>query len=186
MRSLRQPVPTDAAAANRGRALFVTNCASCHGGPKWTKSTIFYRDNPAFNENPAAGGVPLDAGVTANGAQIVSFASSGLTFKYLEDVGTFNATNPLEIRADGQRAFGALGFNVPSLIGVNSTAPYFHNGAAPTLDALYPLHKLGAGTIASVLTVAQRQDLTAFLRTIAAATDILRSEADDFRDAVAQ
>src|SRR5262245_12861609 len=30
-----------------GGAVFQANCASCHGGAKWTKSQIFHRDNPA-------------------------------------------------------------------------------------------------------------------------------------------
>jgi hypothetical protein len=43
VRPLHQPKPTDTAA---GEAVFAANCASCRGGPKWTKSEIFHRDNP--------------------------------------------------------------------------------------------------------------------------------------------
>ena len=32
-------------------------------------------------------------------------------------------------------AFGGDGFNAPSLLGVFDSAPYFHNGAVPTLEA---------------------------------------------------
>ena len=44
-----------------GQAVFATNCASCHGGAKWTKSQIFHRDNPAAIAQNMA---PLDPGVT--------------------------------------------------------------------------------------------------------------------------
>ena len=44
VRALNQPQPGNVAA---GRAVFAANCASCHGGAKWTKSEIFHRDNPA-------------------------------------------------------------------------------------------------------------------------------------------
>jgi hypothetical protein len=148
VRPLLRPPATDGAAFIRGQVVFGLHCASCHGGQKWTKSEIFYRDNPAFTQDPAAGGVPLDPGVTNVGAQIVSFTLSGLTLTYLEDVGTFDATDPLEIRGAGatagQQAFGGLGFNVPSLLGVGSHAPYLHHGEAQTLAAVFPLPRLWA------------------------------------------
>ena len=121
VRPLKQPQPSNTAALASGLTVFATHCATCHGGPKWTKSQIFYRDNPAFNQDPAAGGVPLDPGITNAGAQIQSFTLSGLTFMYLENVSTFDATDPLEQRGQGalsgQLALGGLGFNVPSLLG---------------------------------------------------------------------
>jgi hypothetical protein len=189
VRPLLRPPPSDAAALGRGQAVFGSACASCHGGQKWTKSQIFYHDNPAFTQDPAVGGVPIDPGVTNAGAQIVSFTLSGLTLKYLEDVGTFIATDPLEIRGSGatagQPAFGGLGFNVPSLLGVGSHAPYLHNGAAQTLAQVFVLHKLGAGTIATMLTSQQQADVLVFLNAIDGRTVPFRSQGDDFRDALA-
>ena len=189
VRPLKQPQPTNSAAFARGLAVFATNCATCHGGPKWTKSQIFYRDNPAFNQDPAAGGVPLDPGITNAGAQIRSFMLSGLTFTYLDNVGTFDATDPLEQRGQGalsgQLALGGLGFNVPSLLEVGYHAPYLHHGEAQTLGEVFPLHGLGTGTIATTLTVQQHADLLVFLNAIDGTTDPLRSAADDFRDALA-
>ena len=189
VRALLRPPPSDAAAFGRGQTIFGTTCASCHGGQKWTKSEIFYRDNPAFTQDPAAGGVPLDPGVTNAGAQIVSFTLSGLTLTYLEDVGTFDAIDPLELRgagaASGQLALGGLGFNVPSLLGVGSHAPYLHNGEAQTLSAVFPLHTLGTGTIATTLTAQQQADLIVFLNSIDGQTVTFRSQGDDFRDALA-
>ena len=112
----------------------------------------FHRDNPAaVSQN----GPLLDPGVTrlapvafvtttpAN--ELFSFTCNNLTIKYLEKVGTFDASNPLEIRdnAAASIAFGRNGFNVPSLLDVNYHAPYLHRGQAQTLQAVFPLHGLG-------------------------------------------
>jgi YVTN family beta-propeller protein len=189
VRPLKHPQPSDTAALTRGLTVFANNCATCHGGPKWTKSQILCRDNPAFTQDPAVGGVPLDPGIINAGAQIRSFTLSGLTFTYLENVGTFDATDPLEQRGQGalpgQLALGSLGFNAPSLLGVRYRAPYLHYGEAQTLDAVFPLHALETGTIATTLTVQQQADLLVFLHAIDGTTDPLRSAADDFRDALA-
>jgi len=202
VRALNQPKPSNVAA---GVAVFEANCASCHGGAKWTKSEIFHRDNPAaIGQNMA----PLDPGVTrlapappvaavpAN--EFFSFTCAGpnatLTIKYLEDVGTFDVTNPLEIRdnAAASTAFGVNGFNVPSLLSINYHAPYLHRGQAQTLEEVFPLHGLGPGgsgfppatTIQTQLTAAQRADLLVFLKSIDGTTPHFRSEGDNFRDAL--
>jgi YVTN family beta-propeller protein len=192
VRPLQQPQPADQAALARGRAVFAASCASCHGGPKWTKSQIFHRDNPAFDRNPAlAGATPTDPGVAVVGPLFSSFTavddpavSSTVTIKYLEDVGTFNVGDPLEVRQNGVTAFGVAGFVPPSLLSINYHAPYLHNGMAPTLDAVFPLHRLGGGTIATTLTAPQQGDLLVFLQSIDGRTVPFRSEGDDFRDAV--
>jgi hypothetical protein len=196
VRALNQPQLLNLEA---GRTVFGAKCASCHGGAKWTKSQIFHRDNPAA---VAQNGAPLDPGVTrlapappvagvpAN--EFFSFTCNDHTIKYLEDVGTFDINNPLEIRdnAAASTAFGVNGFNVPSLLSINYHAPYLHRGQAQTLEAVFPLHGLGAGgsgfppttTIASELTAQQQTDLLAFLKSIDGTTAHFRSEADDFRD----
>ncbi|HEX2278847.1 MAG TPA: beta-propeller fold lactonase family protein [Candidatus Tectomicrobia bacterium] len=183
VRPLLQPQPTNAAALDRGRTVFEANCASCHGGPKWTKSQIFHRDNPAL-DRAGVGALPLDPGVTVDGPQFVSFTLDGLTIDYLENVGTFDPANPLEIRQNGITAFGAAGFVPPPLLGIRYHGPYLHNGAAQTLDAVFPLHALGAGTIASTLTAQQQQDVLVLLNSIDGRTAPFRSEGDDFRDAL--
>ena len=161
VRPLHQPQPSNVAGR---QAVFAANCASCHGGAKWTKSQIFHRDNPAA---VAQNGAPLDPGVTqaragAAGGTARRTSSSRSpattsTIKYLEDVGTFDITNPIEIRdnAAASTAFGMNGFNVPSLLSINYHAPYLHRGQAQTLEAVFPLHTLpaaGARTIAATLT----------------------------------
>jgi YVTN family beta-propeller protein len=192
VRALNQPQPSD---AGTGREVFEANCASCHGGAKWTKSQIFHRDNPAA---VAQNGAPLDPGVTrlapappvaampAN--EFFSFTCNALTIKYLEDVGTFDVTNPLEIRdnAAASTAFGVNGFNVPSLLSINYHAPYLHRGQAQTLEEVFPLHRLPASgkTIADTLSPSEQADLLVFLKSIDGTTAHFRSEGDDFRDAL--
>ena len=198
VRALNQPRPGSVTA---GANVFQHNCASCHGGVKWTKSEIFHRDNPAAM---AQNGPALDPGVTrlspappmgpAN--EFFSFTCNNLTIKYLEKVGTFDVTNPLEIRDNGtaSTAFGVNGFNVPSLLSINYHAPYLHRGQAQTLEQVFPLHGLGPGganfppttTIQTQLTAQQRADLLLFLKSIDGTTDHFRSEGDDFRDHVRQ
>jgi hypothetical protein len=196
VRALNQPQQGNLAA---GAAVFAANCASCHGGAKWTKSQIFHRDNPAA---ASQNGPPLDPGVTrlapappvaavpAN--EFFSFTCNSSTIKYLEDVGTFDVTDPLEIRnnAAASTAFGVNGFNVPSLLSINYHAPYLHRGQAQTLEEVFPLHGLGPGgtgfppstTIQTQLTAQQRADLLVFLKSIDGTTPHVRSEGDDFRD----
>jgi DNA-binding beta-propeller fold protein YncE len=198
VRALNQPQPSNLAA---GAAVFAANCASCHGGAKWTKSEIFHRDNPAA---VAQNGATLDPGVTrlapappvaaAPANELFSFTCNNLTIKYLERVGTFDINNPLEIRdfAAASKAFGGNGFNVPSLLSINYHAPYLHRGQAQTLEDVFPLHGLGPDgqefppttTIQTQLTAAQRGDLLVFLKAIDGTTAHFRSEGDAFRDAL--
>jgi YVTN family beta-propeller protein len=181
VRTLNQHQPSN---PEPGRAVFDTYCASCHAGAKWTKSQIFHRDNPAaVGQN----GAPLDKGVQNMLNEFKSFTCNAQTINYLEDVGTFDVNNPIEIRdnATASTAFGADGFNVPSLLGVNYTAPYLHRGQAQTLEKVFWLHRLpaaGGVPIAKALTVQQQKDLLEFLRSIDGTTDHLRSEGDVFRD----
>jgi len=195
VRPLLQPQPTDTAALDRGATVFGTFCASCHGGVKWTKSEIFHRDNPAA---VAQNGAPTDPGVAATANEFKSFTCNGpggsITFNYLEKVGTFNPDDPIEIRdnAAAAIALGADGFNVPSLLSINYSAPYLHRGQAQTLEEVFPLHGLGpqgvlfppTTTIANTLTGAQQSDLLVFLKAIDGTTPPFRSEGDDFRDTI--
>jgi YVTN family beta-propeller protein len=194
-RPLLQPPPSNATSFAQGQTIFQSNCALCHGGPKWTKSEILYIDNPAFTSNPnvvppAIPGVPIDPGITNAGAQILSLTRNNnrfeKVFKYLETVGTFNAANPLEIRgqgaAAGELALGGLGFNVPSLLSIAYHAPYLHNGAAQTIPDVFPLHLLPNGkTIYNTLTATQQSDLLIFLNSLDSRTPIFPSEAEFFK-----
>ncbi len=123
-------------------------------------------------------------GAPAN--EFKSFSCNAATFNYLEDVGTFDVANPLELRdnATGSTAFGVNGLQPPSLFSINYHAPYLHRGQAPTLADVLPLHDLGAGTIQTQLTAVDRANLLVFLQSIDGTTASLRSEGDDFRDAL--
>jgi YVTN family beta-propeller protein len=191
-RPLLQPPPSNTAAFDEGQTIFQTNCALCHGGPKWTKSEILYIDDPSFTSNPnvTPAGVPIDPGIKNAGAQIISLTRDNNTFEkvfdYLENVGTFNAANPLEIRGQGatagQTALGSLGFNVPSLLSIAYHAPYLHDGAAQTIPDVFPLHLLPNGkTISATLTSTQQYDLTVFLNSLDGRTPIFASEAELFK-----
>jgi hypothetical protein len=183
VRPLQQPKPSD---AQDGQAVFKGNCASCHGGAKWTKSEVFHRDNPAA---VAQNGPPLDPGVDRMLNEFRAFTCNDLVFKYLEDMGTFDVTNPLEIRdnATASTAFGVDGFSPPSLLSINYHAPYLHRGQAQTLEDVFPLHNLPAlgpdKTIAD-LPLDQQADLLVFLKSIDGSSAHLRSEGDEFRDAL--
>jgi YVTN family beta-propeller protein len=140
-----------------GRKLFLAaNCVSCHGGQNWTVSVKDFNSPPAGTEifterNPAQLiGNPV-------GAQYLN--------RFLRDIGSFNIGvpgqgNPLgsDVGADEKAAAAVangtlqaaqdglgrdyngdgkgIGFNVPSLLGLNVLPPYLHNGAAESLAAI--------------------------------------------------
>jgi hypothetical protein len=187
VRPLNQPKPANPTALDAGAQVFKDNCASCHGGAKWTKSQVIYLNNPALDKAVAAGGTARDPGLTLTANQAVSYQDIKVDpkpLKFLEDIGTFNAGNLIEIRgtggAIGQRSLGTLGFNVPSLLSVNYHAPYFHNGQARTLNQVFAQHLLpGGGKIQDLPGAAA---LRVFLKTIDGRTPIFKSQTDIFKD----
>ncbi|MDP2309201.1 MAG: hypothetical protein Q8P18_24470 [Pseudomonadota bacterium] len=62
--------------------------------------------------------------------------------------------------------FGLDGVNTPSLRRISATAPYLHDGRAPTLRALLELSVGGAMGDTSMLSPLELDDLEAFLRSI--------------------
>jgi YVTN family beta-propeller protein len=193
VRPLNQPKPANLSELDAGVGVFNDNCASCHGGAKWTKSQVIYLNNPALDKAAAAQGTPRDPGLLAAGNfvanQVVKYQDAKVdtgTLNFLEVINTFNAANAIEIRgagaAIGQAPLGVLGFNVPSLLNTNYNAPYFHNGAAQTLEDVFPLHALGGGTIQSVLSEGDRNALLAFLKALDGRTPIFTSQTDIFKD----
>jgi hypothetical protein len=182
IRPLNMP-KVDPAAIAAGAAVFGTNCASCHGGAKWTKSQVFYLNNPSFVMGQAR-----DPGLVINAAQVVSYSDAKVdpgTLLFLEQVGTFSAANPIEIRGQGNPGgppFGALGFNVPTMLGVNYSPPYFHNGSAQTLEEVFTTHLVAGQTIQNLLADGDRTNLLAFLRSIDGRTDTFESQGDRFKN----
>jgi hypothetical protein len=161
-----------------GRSLFATvaltgvagfSCASCHGGPKWTRSTVDYTAPPSPDR--------LRGREVVAGAELITTASQPVV---LVDVGTFvpftgGRNNECQVSAADVsvrgNALGANGFNIPSLLSVAATAPYFHNGAATTLDQVLDGSVDGNGTgllrsVHHVTDAAQRAQLIAFLRSL--------------------
>lgn len=62
--------------------------------------------------------------------------------------------------------FGLEAVNTPALVGVAATAPYLHNGAAPTLEAVLELSRSGEMGDTSMLSDAEMSDLAAYLRSL--------------------
>lgn len=144
-----------------------------------------YLNNPALDKAFAAGGTARDPGLTITANQIVSYADTKVdpkALKFLEDIGTFIGSNPIEIRQNGQAPLGVLGFNVPSLLGVASDAPYFHNGSAQTLDEVFVAHGLGGGTIDNQLNTADKIALKDFLNALDGRTLPTKSDGDIFKE----
>jgi cytochrome c peroxidase len=175
-----------------GASIFAANCASCHGGAKWSKSQVIYADNPAFDGDPNAAvpGEPRDPGVTNAGAQIVSYTVppppvvGGDTLRFLDPVGTFDINNPLEIRNNGITALGGLGFNAPALLGLRYHGPFFHDGSARNLTQVFARHQLGTGTIASTLNATQELNLRQFLLSLDGSVPPFDSDTDEFLDGI--
>lgn len=185
VRAPQLPKPADGTALDAGALLFEAQCATCHGGAKWTKSEVLYLGDPALDRAFAAGGAPRDPGLEMIANQSVSYADGavdGGTLALLEDIGSFDSGNPIEIRQNGNAPLGSLGFNVPSLLGVAYHGPYFHNGAAQTLGDVFAQHGLGAGTISTEFTAQELDALLAFLGALDGRTPIFRSATDDFKE----
>src|SRR5262249_19356730 len=94
------------------------------------------------------------------------------------------ATNPIEIRGQGNPGgtpFGVLGFNTPTMLAVNYSPPFFHNGSAETLEDVFAVHLVGGQTIDTLLGAADRANLLAFLKSIDGRTTLFQSQADCFK-----
>ncbi len=200
--TIRAPIMPDPTAA-QGRSLFEANCASCHGGKKWTKSQIspIYRNNATFAADPigplfftaATSNPPLDPKLIVAGPQIrqVNGPEGIAPLIYLDNVGTFNAADALQIRgagtvggqvAQGFAPFGGLGFNSPSLLGLAFSGPWLHDGSAETIEEVFSKHKLPNGSTieTSINTRADRDALKEFILSIDDQTPIMESDADRF------
>ena len=191
VRPSRAPVPANDIDAQTGRVRFgqtglvVANfsCATCHGGPKWTRSTVDY-DAPPSAEIFLAPTTELVIGaeLRQTTTQNPAFPAFGRFPGVLINVGTFTLgggrTNEVRFNAaDISQAIaplGANGFNVPSLLSVAETAPYFYNGLAQTLDeVLNGSQDSNGGTRHHFVTdPVQRGALVKFLRSIDANTPV--------------
>jgi YVTN family beta-propeller protein len=161
IRSPRAPTGLDPAAVAEGKKLFdAAQCAACHGGSGWTIGQVFYTPG---DENSGATGLLKSLEYTRPTNFPVSLnppaASGRATLRFtganpaandqincvLRDVGTFpssgtagvapNGVTVKEVRQDmSTPAQGQSGYNIPSLLGGVTGAPYFHAGSARTLE----------------------------------------------------
>ena len=184
IRSLQPPVSSTDAAAARGKALFEQaglvvpsfSCSSCHGGPKFTRSTVDYVGAPS----PDVGlGLGNERVIGAELRQTTLQGPNAGQFPgVLINVGTFLANaaggRVNEIRANGADAsqaiapLGANGFNIPSLLSLTETAPYYYNGLAQTLEEVLNGSQDANGGVRHhfVSSATQRADLVSYLRSI--------------------
>jgi hypothetical protein len=183
VRSARAPVPPTDPGAMAGRTLFGTvglvqpgfSCATCHGGPKWTRSIVDYTAPPSPADNIGLGNQNVI------GAELRKTSTQPGVFPgVLINVGTFTLgggrTN--EIRSDlgdigrAVAPLGANGFNIPSVLSSHETAPYFYSGLAQTLDQVLDGSQDGNGGTRHhfVANASDRANLIAFLRSIDSTT----------------
>jgi len=174
VRSGRAPVSASDPAATTGRTLFGTaglvipgfSCATCHGGAKWTRSKVDY--------------IPPPAPTAVIGAELRQTATQGSNV--LINVGTFALaggrvneirSNPADV-SQAVNPLGANGFNIPSLLSVHETTPYFYSGLAQSLEEVLNGSQDANGGVRHhfVTNVSDRAALIAFLRSIDQTTPV--------------
>jgi mono/diheme cytochrome c family protein len=113
----KYPFGIDKAKAARGEAVFRDNCAKCHGtyGENWTYP------NKVIPLDEIGTDPKRHAGVEVTYGEAYSKSWFG------KEPGWF---------ADGKELRSTPGYQAPPLDGAWATAPYFHNGSVPTLDAV--------------------------------------------------
>jgi hypothetical protein len=111
----KYPFPIDRALANKGEVVFRSTCARCHGsyGENWTYPNKI---------------VPIDEIGTDRSRYEGFEAKAGRHYNQ-----TWFAHERTGWLADDYPATATAGYQAPPLDGIWATAPYFHNGAVPTL-----------------------------------------------------
>ena len=145
-------------AAQRGLRLFIGRgqCIACHAGANFSDGE-FHRSRIAskLDDGAADGGRALG---------VEKLRSSAYTRG-----GRFDDEINAAPRAASQQLAEAGSFRTPGLREVSATAPYMHDGSIANLcDSLQPHAALQEGRDAPALTLAERRDLVAFLRTLGA------------------
>jgi hypothetical protein len=127
----KYPLPIDRKLAGQGEQLFRANCSRCHGtyGEKWTYPNRI---------------VPLDEIGTDR------HRYDGITKKF----GDYYNESWF---AKDYKALESDGYQAPPLDGIWATAPYFHNGSAPTV-----YHVLKSKARPKLFTRSFRTDLDAY------------------------
>jgi mono/diheme cytochrome c family protein len=135
----RYPFAIDRELAQKGEKLFVQNCARCHGtyGDEWTYPNKI---------------VPID--VIGTDRTRFDGISDKVGRHYNESWFAKERTGWL---ADGYVTTKTAGYQAPPLDGIWATAPYFHNGAAPTV-----YHVLNSKARPRIFTRSYRTDKDAY------------------------
>jgi hypothetical protein len=158
LRSPRSPSNLDWYQVEQGKKLFAEGkCNGCHGGDKWTISSVFYDPTVQNGKDLASKAWTAPEGfptallpATTPGNQLMRFPADKAAFDQLQcilrPVGTFNVQDGkagiAELRQDmktpsqGNETDGK-GFNPPSLLGMQTGAPYLHSGGALSLESLF-------------------------------------------------
>jgi mono/diheme cytochrome c family protein len=114
LRAPRHPDVIDAALAVRGRAVYERTCAACHGR--------------------------YEGGVLVYPNRVIPLSEIGTDARLAEGAGYFSAPYRGWFASSfwGERArlVPTGGYVAPPLDGVWATAPYFHNGSVPTIEAV--------------------------------------------------
>ncbi len=178
-------------------------CVSCHGGSGWTISRLTFEPSSKTNADlgKAAFKVPVPPLAPTSNFHTLQIApqppitdtSTGPAEPaavgpkqvacVIRNVGSFGVpgdkdkTDALEKKADGTRAQGRGGYNVPSLYGLALGAPYLHHGQASSLNELFSdplweqhLHAANPVFLTTGDAEQQKKDLIAFLLSIDANT----------------
>jgi cytochrome c peroxidase len=153
-------------AAQRGLRVFIGRgqCISCHAGPNFSDGEF----HPSRIASKLHDGTP-DRGRALGLEKLLAspYARAG-RFSDDKDAAARPASAPAEPGA----------FRTPGLREVSATAPYMHDGSIANLcDALHP-HATFPGRSAPALTLAERRDLVAFLRTLDAREEAVLTEQD--------
>ena len=142
-------------AAQRGLRLFIGRgqCVACHSGPNFSDGE-FHRSRIASKLHDGARTAAARSAWRSCGPVRMSAAAA-------------STTRPLPRARPASQPAEAGAFRTPGLREVGATAPYMHDGSIANLcDALQP-HATLDGRPVPALTLAERRDLVAFLRTLA-------------------
>jgi len=142
-------------AAQRGLRLFMGRgqCVACHAGPNFSDGD--------FHRSLIASKLPDGLADTGRALGVAKLAAS----PYARN-GRFDDEGH-RTRETESRPAEAGAFRTPGLREIGATAPYMHDGSIANLcDALQP-HAALEDRRAPALTLAERRDVVAFLRTLA-------------------
>ncbi len=106
---------------------------------------------------PDVTGSALDPAAVARGEAIFNRVDAGCASCHAAPLFTDNLSHAL---------YGLADVNTPTLVGIAATAPYLHDGSAPTLRAVLETARAGQMGDASMLTDNDLDDLEAYLRSL--------------------